>query len=65
MKTSSCLKFRNKLVILRAFLEHETLPELSAQDCLRFMADPVVFFIRAGDTKANAIWREIERQHNV
>lgn len=38
------------------------LPELDKDDHLEFMRDPVRFFIRTEDAKADAIFREVERR---
>lgn len=38
------------------------LPELSREEQRAFVNDPVRFFIKAPDAKADAIWREVERR---
>lgn len=44
-----------------SFIEGFQLPELTAAEQSRFMADPTHYFIRASDAHAAAIWREITR----
>lgn len=53
--------FRNRLKSLYN-IDRPQLPELEIGAWGQFQDNPVSFFIRANDTHADAIWREVERR---
>lgn len=59
------LEFRNKLCILRSLDEDELRDagiDLSDKKWLSFCLDPFRFFIRTDDTRAEKLWRMIEKR---
>ena len=43
-------------------IDGDLLPELTPEQQLAFVSDPVRYFIYAGDTHSAAIWREVEKR---
>lgn len=53
--------FLNRLRSLHN-IDHHYLPELTDGEWISFRHNPTEFLIRADDTQAAAIWREVERR---
>ena len=57
-------KFLNMLKSLYN-IDHDRLPELNAAEWQKFRDDPPVYFIRADDVQAAAIFREIMSRQRI
>lgn len=53
--------FMNRVRSL-ANIDRDQLPELTPEDFYWFVNDPVRYFMRATETHAAAIWREVEKR---
>ena len=58
---SESARFLNRLRSLHN-IDGDLLPELSKDEQREFVRGPVVYFLRADDAQAQAIWREIEKR---